>query len=80
MADAGQKKLSKKVSFAGIHKLVAGTSLIAFLVIIGGGVMARASVFSIAFRAFIAIFVIGVVSRVLIRILASYEEMNSGKA
>lgn len=80
MADAEQQKLRKKVSFAGVHKLAAATSLVAFLVIIGGGVMARASVFSITFRAFLAILVIGVVSRVLIRILASYEEMNSGKA
>jgi hypothetical protein len=73
-------KLKRKVSYAGVHRLAAATSLIAFLVVIGGGVMAQASVFSIAYRAFLVIFVIGFVSRIVIRILASYEEMNSGKA
>lgn len=75
-----QARRIKRISYAPVHRLAAATSLIAFLVVIGGGVMAQASVFSIAYRAFLVILVIGVVSRIIIRILASYEEMNSGKA
>lgn len=80
MADSKATKLVKKINYAPVHKLSAATSLIAFLVVIGAGVMAQASVFSITIRATIVILVISVVSRIIIRILASYEEIHSGKA
>ncbi len=80
MADKKQQKLVKRVSYSYLHKLAAATSLLAFCVVIAAGVMAEARVFTIAYRAALVIVVIGVVSRILIRILATYEEMNSGQA
>lgn len=82
MAEQGKAKgkLVKQVNYAFMHKLAAATALVAFCVVIAAGVMAEARVFTIAYRALVVILVIGVVSRILIRILATYEEMNSGKA
>lgn len=80
MADKKQGKLIKRVSYGHIHRLAAATSLLAFVVVIAAGLMAEARVYTIAYRAVVVILVIGVVSRILIRILATYEEMNSGKA
>ena len=79
---AGKREVigHKKVSFLWLHKLAAGVSLIAFLVVIAAGVMAEVSVFTIAFRALVVILAVSVVSRILVRVLATYEEMNSGKA
>lgn len=75
-----EKPTKKKVSFAYIHKLAAAVSLVAFLVIILGGVMNEVRTITIAYRALGVILAIGVVSRLLVRILATYEEINSGKA
>ncbi len=77
-ANAGPK--TKKIRYAGIHKLAAAVSLIAFSVVIVAGMMAGAGIVSITFRAVAAVLVVGVVSRVLIRIWATYEEMNRGQA
>ena len=79
MADKG-KKIIKRVSYSHVHRLAAATSLLAFFVVIAAGVMAEARVYTIAYRAVVVILAIGVVSRIVIRILATYEEMNSGKA
>ncbi len=74
------KPTKKKVSFAYVHKLAAAVSLVAFIVIILGGVMNEVRTITIAYRAMGVILVIGIVSRILVRILATYEEINSGKA
>ncbi len=78
MAEQG-KKLIKRVHYTHVHKIAAATALLAFCVVIAAGVMAQARVFTIVYRSVAVILVIGVVSRILIRILATYEEMNSGK-
>lgn len=78
MAETG-KKLIKRVNYTHVHKIAAATSLLAFCVVIAAGVMAEARVYTIVYRSVAVILVIGVVSRILIRILATYEEMNSGK-
>ena len=74
------KKLVKKVSFAYIHKLTAAVSLLALVVIIGAGIMGEARTITIAYRSCGAIIVIGIISRIVLKILCTYEEMNSGKA
>ena len=76
MAD---KRVIKK-PFAHIHKLAAIVSMVGFLVTILGGVMSGARIMTIVFRSLAVILVVGVVSRVIIRILSTYEELNSGKA
>ena len=76
MAD---KKLSKRVKYSGLHRLIAGVSLIAFVVSILGGVMAEARITTITVRALIVMLVIAGISRIVMRVIASYEEMNGGK-
>lgn len=80
MAAKTTKKLSRKVNFASIHRFAAAVSLLAFLVIVIGGIMAETRFIIITFRSIGVILIIGVVTRIITRILASYEEMNSGKA
>ena len=70
----------RRVQFALLHRAAAGVGLLAFGVIVAAGIMAGASVYTMAFRAAVAVLVIGLVSRVVVSILAAYEEMNSGKA
>lgn len=74
------KKRVAKIKYTFIHKLAAGISLLAFIVIVAAGVRAQAGVVSITLRAFLVILAIGLISRIVIGILATSEEMNSGKA
>lgn len=78
MATEATKQV-KKVSFVFMQKLAAAVSLLALAVIVAAGVMGGARVITITYRAAGVIVVIGVISRIVIRILESYEEMNSGK-
>ena len=73
------KHIKRKVNFAYIHKLTAGVSLLALAVVIAAGVMGGASTVAITYRSAAVIIVIGVVARLVERILLSYEEMHSGK-
>jgi hypothetical protein len=72
--------VKKVVRYAYIHRFAAAVSLLCFGVIVAAGMMAEARFVTIAFRAFVVTLAISVVSRVIVSILASYEEMNSGKA
>ncbi|RMG42248.1 MAG: hypothetical protein D6719_06810 [Candidatus Dadabacteria bacterium] len=77
---AAKKNIKVRKNYAHIHKLFAGVSLLAFLVVVISGLQAQASVFTIIIRSTIVILIIGIIGRILLRILATYEEMNSGKA
>ena len=74
------KAVKKKVNFAYVHKLTAAVSIIALVVITGAGIIGEARTTTIAYRACGAIIVIGIISRIVLKILCTYEEMNSGKA
>ena len=78
-AKSKKKKVTKRVNFEIIHRFSAAVSLLAFLVIVLGGIIAETRFITITFRAIGVVLIIGVVTRVIIQILASYEEMNSGK-
>ena len=72
-------KLPINMQYPLIHRLLAGISLLTFVVIIIAGVAAQARFFTITVRAAVAVLVIGLISRVVLRVIASYEEMNSGE-
>ena len=78
MANKGKKV--KVASFIGLQRLFAGVAMLALLVTIVAGLRAEVRFTVIAYRAMGVMFLVFVVSRVVIRVLASYEEMNSGKA
>ena len=73
------KKIIKKVSFVYLQKLTTAVALMAFLVAVAAGIQGGAGLMMILWRALCVMVVIGVISRIIIRILESYEEMNSGK-
>jgi len=66
--------------FLAFKKLLAGVSMMAFVVITVAGIRAEARFVTIAYRATAIMLIILVVNRILIKILSGYEEMNSGKA
>lgn len=73
-------KLKKRVSFVFLQKLFAAVSLVAFFVIAAAGIMANVGVLTIAFRALLVIIVIGLIGRLVVQVLATYEEMISGQS
>lgn len=78
MATEGRKPI-KRVSFVFMQKLAVGVSLLSFVVIVAAGIMGGSRLVTITFRAAVAMWVVGVITRIIIKILESYEEMNSGK-
>lgn len=79
-AGAGEKRLVKKVNFAYLHRLSAGVSLLGFFVVIAAGIEAEARCMTIVSRAFLVILAVAFVTKVIVRVLAGYEEINSGQA
>lgn len=77
---AGNKKVVKRVSFLFMQKLAASVFLLSFIVLVVGGMMGGARIITITYRAAGVLIVIGAITRVIIKILESYEEMNSGKS
>ncbi|NLF24744.1 MAG: hypothetical protein GX589_03695 [Deltaproteobacteria bacterium] len=71
-------------SFVYLHKFSAGVSVLTFFVILIAGARVDAplsyKIDLIVFRAFVALLVIQLLTRILVRILKTYEEMNSGEA
>jgi|GEM_PF-4818458 len=78
---AGKKKKQKKGSqkYAVFHKLKALICLIAFFVVLVAGLGAQVSLTTIVFRAFLVILAVLVISRVVLQIIVTSEEMNSGE-
>lgn len=78
MAAKGGKKF-KKTDFVYVRKLLAGVSLLMFLVVLVSGSMAGASFASITFRAFLVMMVLKISGVIVIRMLSTtYEETNRG--
>ena len=76
MAENKDKKLVKKVSYVFIHKVTAAVCLLCLLVIVVAGISSNASVFSMTWRAFLAILCVKLMSVVFIKAIATYEEMD----
>lgn len=79
MAESRTKKLVRKVDFTGVHKLKAGVCLITFFVVLASGLKAQVSIMTILMRATLAVMFIVLVSRIVIQMLATYEEIHGGK-
>lgn len=75
-----QGRLVKVVDFSYLHRLFAGVALIGFFVVCIAGLLADVSVITIMLRATGVMIVVKIISMVVIKVLASYEEMNSGQA
>ena len=73
------KKVTRKVSFVWVQKLAVGVFLLALVVMCISGLRGGAGISWTLIRALGVGGVIWGVTRVVIKILESYEEMNSGK-
>jgi len=74
------RRIIKRVSFVFLQKLAAAVCLLTLVVMLTAGILAGVPVFTIAFRACIAMLVVKVITRVLVGVLSSYEEIDSGEA
>ena len=61
-----------------VQKLSASVSIISLILIMLCGFKEGVSAFTISLRSLIVLIVIGLISRLIIKVLASYEEINSG--
>lgn len=73
------QKLVKVVDFTYLHRLFACVALVGFLVVCIAGLMADVHVITIMLRATAVMYAVKLISWLVIRVLASYEEMNSGQ-
>ena len=82
MASAAKtEKLVRKVSFTYLKRLFSGVAVICFFVMIAAGVMADNRWETITERCCLVMVLIMVINWIVVKVLASYEEMNnSGKA
>jgi len=80
MADEKSKPLTKKVKYGLFHRLAAAVALLGFVVTLISGLMAQVPIMTIVYRSVLVVIAVGVISRVIIQLIASYEEMNSGQA
>jgi len=71
------KKNTQK--YAAFHKLKAMVCLLSFFVVLVAGLGAGVSLATIVWRSFVVILAILVISRVVLQIIVTSEEMNSGE-
>ncbi len=71
-------KNAKGNNYGGIHKLKAAVVLLSVFVVAVSGLMSHVSLTTILVRSTIVFLFVVVVSRVVIQILKTNEEMNSG--
>lgn len=79
MAARKKKKAVAGGRYVVIKKIFAGVAMLAFLVTIIAGIKAEVRFITIAYRSTAVMFVVFIISRVVIKVLSGYEEINSGK-
>ena len=80
---ASEKKKGKKVlkgSYIAVQKLLAGVSLLGFVVVMTAGLRSGVGIVTITVRAGMVMLVVAVIGRLVMQVLSTYEEINSGKA
>lgn len=74
-----KSRLVRVVDFTYLHRLFAGVALIGFFVVCIAGLLADVNVITILIRASQVMVAVKLISWMVIKVLASYEEMNSGQ-
>ena|GEM_PF-4365690 len=72
-------KLTLRVRYEGLHRLWDGLVLACLLIVVVGGFVAGASTITIVYRATIAIAILLVLGRIIIRSWALWEELKRGE-
>ncbi len=67
-------KRSSKLNY--VHRIAAATCLVGFLVIILGGIFQGVRTSTMIWRSLWVILAVIAISRVIIKVIATYEEMN----
>ncbi len=81
--DKGKKKKNAQTRikrFTFIHKYSVGVSVLAFFLIIIQGMRAEVSVITITYRTFAVSLAIYILTRIVVKAIASFEEMNNGES
>ncbi|MCB0340175.1 MAG: hypothetical protein KDD53_11255 [Bdellovibrionales bacterium] len=78
MASESKAQLTRKTRYVLFHKLAAGLSLVAFVVVIVGGFMEGVGIMTITWRACIVMIAISFITRILMRVWATLEEAKGG--
>ena len=80
MAASKGKKPRVSSKYMTFHKMAAGVSMLAFMVVVIAGLRAEVSIETVLYRASVVLFVVLIVKRLLMRAWISFEEINRGKA
>jgi len=80
MVDKKAVVVTKKVRYGLFHRFAAAVALIGFGVTLVSGLMSQVPIMTIVYRSVLVVIAVGVIGRIVIQLIASYEEMNSGKA
>lgn len=75
-----KSKLVRRVNFIQVQKLLAAVALLTFGVVLAAGLMAGASMFSIAWRACLAMLILKMLAVIILKILSTYEELHGGQS
>ncbi len=76
---AADKKAVKRISFVYLQKLQAGVCLLALCVMLASGLMSSVPVTTICWRAALVMIGVIAITRIIISILANYEEINASE-
>jgi hypothetical protein len=70
----------KKPHYPQFRRLIAGLCLLCTVVVAAAGIMYRVRMSTVIYRAGLVNFVILTIGWIIVKVMASYEEMNSGQA
>ena len=74
------RRIVKRVSFEYLQKLAAAVCIVALVVMLAAGILAGVPVVTVAYRACLVMIAVKIICRILVSVLATYEEIDSGKA
>jgi hypothetical protein len=74
-----KKKITETHRFTLVHKFSAGVSLLSLFTVIIAGIMAEVRTITMVYRAAIVMLAVGIITRIVVKAWAAFEENNSGE-
>lgn len=78
MADKKLSRVALNQRYKSFHKFTCALSLVCFAVVVAAGLKAEVRTFTVVWRSLIVILSIAFISRMLLKVWTSFEEMNHG--
>ncbi len=73
------KRGSRQAKYAALHKLKAAVILLSITVVAISGIMANISLSAILWRSTLVVLCVMVITRIVVQLMITNEEMNSGE-